>query len=132
MASARTDCRNKPASGFVLLLRSDAGRHQLPDFTAQAGLTACLSFVGDDRQGVIPVPIPNTAVKPLSPMILLSGKVGHCRLYGLCEGNLAESFPFLGLSFAGRLQSVRAGSAVLELNSELPALGPGRGPWAGF
>ena len=28
-----------------------------------------------------PVPIPNTAVKPLPPMILLSGKVGYRRLY---------------------------------------------------
>lgn len=33
-------------------------------------------------QGVTPVPIPNTEVKPLQPMILLSGKVGYRRLYG--------------------------------------------------
>ena len=32
-------------------------------------------------QGVTPVPIPNTEVKPLQPMILLSGKVGYRRLY---------------------------------------------------
>jgi hypothetical protein len=37
-------------------------------------------IVGDYRQGVTPVPIPNTAVKPLPPMILLSGKVGYRRL----------------------------------------------------
>ena len=49
-----------------------------------------LGFVGDYRQGVTPVPIPNTEVKTLSPMILLSGKVGDCRLNGLCRGNSTE------------------------------------------
>ncbi len=51
-------------------------------------ISACLAgsgqpgFVGDHVQGVTPVPIPNTEVKPLQPMILLSGKVGYRRLYG--------------------------------------------------
>ena len=46
-----------------------------------AGREPCEVIVGDQRQGVTPVPIPNTAVKPLPPMILLSGKVGYRRLY---------------------------------------------------
>ena len=37
-------------------------------------------FVGELRHGVTPVPIPNTAVKPMPPMILLCGKVGYRRL----------------------------------------------------
>ena len=48
------------------------------DSTARKGRGG---FVGDHRQGVTPVPIPNTEVKPLPPMILLSGKVGYRRLY---------------------------------------------------
>ena len=40
-------------------------------------------FVGEDRRGVTPVPIPNTEVKTLPPMILLSGKVGDRRHLGL-------------------------------------------------
>ncbi len=37
--------------------------------------------VGIDCDEGPPVPIPNTEVKLLSPMILLSGKVGYRRLY---------------------------------------------------
>ena len=40
------------------------------------------SLVGDHRWEETPVPIPNTEVKLLPPMILLSGKVGRCRRYG--------------------------------------------------
>ena len=49
-------------------------------------------FAGEYRQGVTPVPIPNTEVKTLSPMILLSGKVGDCRLNGSCRGNSTGAF----------------------------------------
>ena len=38
------------------------------------------TIVGDHRSMETPVPIPNTEVKHGPPMILLSGKVGHCRL----------------------------------------------------
>jgi len=34
-------------------------------------------------------------VKFSLPMILLSGKVGHRRLHGLCLGNQAEPFLFV-------------------------------------
>ena len=37
-------------------------------------------IVGDDRCGETPVPFPNTEVKPVPPMILHRGKVGHRRL----------------------------------------------------
>ncbi len=47
---------------------------------------ALQGFVGDHRQGVTPVPIPNTEVKLLPPMILLSGKVGYRRLYEQRQG----------------------------------------------
>ncbi len=52
-----------------------------------------LGFVGDYRQGVTPVPIPNTEVKLLSLMILLSGKVSYRRLYGFRRGTLRRN-PF--------------------------------------
>jgi hypothetical protein len=72
--------------------RSSAGRsgvaqshvgaiHQDTSAFAEATRQGCFGFVGDHRQWVTPVPIPNTEVKPLSPMILLSGKVGYRRLY---------------------------------------------------
>ena len=47
-------------------------------------------FVGDDRCGETPVPISNTVVKPVPPMILPSGKVGHCRLFDPAQGNLGR------------------------------------------
>ena len=55
--------------------------HQDTSAFAPAARQGCRGFVGDHRQWVTPVPIPNTEVKPLSPMILLSGKVGYRRLY---------------------------------------------------
>ena len=42
--------------------------------------------VGDWKHGEPPVPIPNTEVKPVLPMLLLCGKVGYRRLYGLARG----------------------------------------------
>ena len=44
-------------------------------------LAAAIGFVGDVMSGDTPDPIPNSEVKPRQPMILLSGKVGHCRLF---------------------------------------------------
>ena len=45
------------------------------DFTVATG------FAGDQRSGETPDPIPNSEVKPGPPMILLRGKVGHCRRF---------------------------------------------------
>ena len=50
-------------------------------------LPAVQTLVGDDRSGATPDPIPNSEVKPGPPMILLSGKVGHCRQFGPASGN---------------------------------------------
>jgi hypothetical protein len=44
-------------------------------------LAAAIGFVGEFMSGDTPDPIPNSEVKPRQPMILLSGKVGHCRLF---------------------------------------------------
>ena len=44
-------------------------------------LAAAIGFVGELMSGDTPDPIPNSEVKPRQPMILLSGKVGHCRLF---------------------------------------------------
>ena len=49
-------------------------------------------FVGEHRHRETPDPIPNSAVKPVLPMILPRGKVGHRRLYGLRRVNPAEAF----------------------------------------
>ena len=48
---------------------------------AGVGREPDVGFVGEYRQEATPVPIPNTEVKLLPPMILLSGKVGYRRLY---------------------------------------------------
>lgn len=48
-------------------------------------------------QGVTPVPIPNTEVKPLQPMILLSGKVGYRRLYEPRQRNAGGARFIFGL-----------------------------------
>ena len=37
-------------------------------------------------------------------MILLSGKVGHRRLHGLCLGNQAEPFLFVSVSVLDKVQ----------------------------
>lgn len=65
-------------------------------------------LVGDHMQGVTPVPIPNTEVKPLQPMILLSGKVGYRRLYGLPRVTPGEAL----FIFAPWLSSVSSRTAV--------------------
>ena len=57
-------------------------------------LAAAIGFVGDVMSGDTPDPIPNSEVKPRQPMILLSGKVGHCRLFQPRNRKVA------GLSFA--------------------------------
>jgi len=44
-------------------------------------------FVGDHRQGETPDPFPNSEVKLLPPMILLSGKVGYRRLLWPSSGD---------------------------------------------
>ena len=44
-------------------------------------LAAAIGFVGDVMSGDTPDPIPNSEVKSWPPMILLSGKVGYCRLF---------------------------------------------------
>lgn len=56
--------------------------------------TGSKMFVGDHRVCVTPVPIPNTAVKPNSPMILFSGKVGYRRLYSPLSLKLRGLFSF--------------------------------------
>jgi hypothetical protein len=58
-------------------------------------LTALQTLVGDDRSGATPDPIPNSEVKPGPPMILLSGKVGHCRQFGPTSGNAGGATSFL-------------------------------------
>src|SRR5687767_12459358 len=47
-------------------------------------------FVGEHKSRETPDPIPNSEVKPGLPMILLRGKVGHRRLYGLRWVNPAK------------------------------------------
>ena len=64
---------------------------------ALATRQGCHGFVGDHRQWVTPVPIPNTEVKPLSPMILLSGKVGYRRLYEPRQVTPGEALLFFRL-----------------------------------
>ena len=63
---------------------------------AVGGWKASYGFAGEYRQGETPVPIPNTAVKPLSPMILLRGKVGHRRLHGSYQSQLVGPSLFFG------------------------------------
>jgi hypothetical protein len=50
------------------------------------------AFFGDHRLGVTPVPIPNTVVKPKSPMILHRGKVGRRRSNDPAQVNLGGVF----------------------------------------
>ena len=75
--------------------------------SARRGWQASPGFVGDHMQGVTPVPIPNTEVKLLQPMILLSGKVGYRRLYGPRQVNPGEAlfvFPPSVSTTRGRFQ----------------------------
>ena len=53
-----------------------------------------IRFVGDDKQKETPVPIPNTAVKLLLPMILPCGKVGHRRLHDRGRANSSAAVVF--------------------------------------
>ena len=62
------DCRPPPRGGVRFL-------------NVTRRLAAAIGFVGDVMSGDTPDPIPNSEVKPRQPMILLSGKVGHCRLF---------------------------------------------------
>ena len=81
-------------------------------FTWKGGL----GFVGDYRQGVTPVPIPNTEVKPLSPMILLSGKVGYRRLDGFRRGTLRRNPFFVGNGIRKcRLSGLEAGALLVAV-----------------
>ena len=68
-------------------------------------LPAVRTHVGDDRSGATPDPIPNSEVKPGPPMILLSGKVGHCRQFGPVSGNAGGVFLVLGRRWACCIQS---------------------------
>ena len=62
------DCRPPPRGGVRFL-------------NVTRRLAAAIGFVGDVMSGDTPDPIPNSEVKPRQPMILLSGKVGYCRLF---------------------------------------------------
>lgn len=65
------------------IARHSPARHSLAhDNVARRRLAPPSGVVGEHRQGVTPVPIPNTEVKTLTPMILLCGKVGDRRLTG--------------------------------------------------
>ena len=68
-------------------------RHQTST-SAAAARQGFHGFVGDNKRKVTPVPIPNTEVKFSLPMILLSGKVGHCRLLEPRPGNWTGLFRF--------------------------------------
>ena len=61
------DCRPPPRGGV---------RYFVTRLLAKA-----IGFVGDNRSRDTPDPIPNSEVKSWPPMILLSGKVGYCRLF---------------------------------------------------
>ena len=56
-------------------------RDAVNDFHVTRRLAAAIGFVGEVMSSDTPDPIPNSEVKPRQPMILLSGKVGHCRLF---------------------------------------------------
>ena len=77
---------------------------------AGVGREPDVGFVGEYRQEATPVPIPNTEVKLLPPMILLSGKVGHCRRLDPGRGNTAGVFlcadGFAGSGGHFRLQEI--------------------------
>ena len=45
-----------------------------------------MGFAGGYIVGATPVPIPNTAVKPDKPMILLQRESRYCRLYTVDPG----------------------------------------------
>ncbi len=88
-----------------------------------------IRFVGDQRSGATPVPIPNTAVKPGPPMILHRGKVGHRRRFRPRKVNLARAFSFLGLGpWALGLGCWALGVGPWALGLGCWALG--LGPWA--
>jgi hypothetical protein len=112
------------ASGSILIICTLA-------WTARQGV---LGFVGDHGQGVTPVPISNTEVKPLSPMILLSGKVGYRRLCGPPQVIPGEALFFFALRFScaafiddGTLaqfagSSVTAETAALTLTRQVDSM----------
>ncbi len=86
----------------LLLLQHERQRivvHRLTavnDFHVTRRLAAAIGFVGEYMSRDTPDPIPNSEVKPPPPMILLSGKVGDCRLLWILDGETRQGpFSFL-------------------------------------
>lgn len=96
------------ASGSILIICTLA-------WTARQGV---LGFVGDHGQGVTPVPISNTEVKPLSPMILLSGKVGYRRLCGPPQVIPGEALFFFAIHFV--IDSLSDDGSLPQLGCAMP------------
>jgi hypothetical protein len=71
-------------------------------------------------QGVTPVPIPNTEVKPLQPMILLSGKVGYRRLYGPLQVLPGEAHFIFPTSSSCVFHLTRSAGSGTELSLRMP------------
>ena len=105
-----------------LCSRALRGRDTNTSTSTGRGRQASPGFVGDYKQGETPVPIPNTEVKTLLPMILLSGKVGHCRLDGPCQGNLAGPFVFLPSARIAHAAPRALFAAVPQMGTRLHAL----------
>jgi hypothetical protein len=75
------------------LLRSNSKRQNHHDSQQPSHRRKPMAgFVGEHKARETPDPIPNSEVKPGLPMILLRGKVGHRRLYGLRWVNPAKAF----------------------------------------
>ncbi len=92
---------------------------QLKDFKSRGCVRkGATTFVGDKRSGETPDPIPNSEVKPGPPMILLRGKVGHCRLFDPGRGNTIGVTLFLARPIKGarlvREQQALSGSRVTK------------------
>ena len=80
-------------------------------------------------QGVTPVPIPNTEVKLLQPMILLSGKVGYRRLYGPRQVNPGEAlFVFPPSASPGSLSCAAQVSKRFDVERGQALFVPGNPP----
>ena len=71
-------------------------------------------------QGVTPVPIPNTEVKPLQPMILLSGKVGYRRLYGPPQVTPGEAH-FIFRLLVSRGPVIQASLPLVVVEARVPS-----------
>lgn len=105
---------------------SETHIHKPPNTCQAVRNTAAWRFVGDHTDGVTPVPIPNTAVKPIGPMIV--PLVRKSVIAGILQPDALE-LPLQGVFLCAPLPCPRAIAAFFRplLRSARTLKNTGRG-----